>query len=884
MGTPIAGMIAASARWSWGLLRRRTWILVGMAASVALSVAFVSALGSFATSSQSSLTSRAARSVAIDWQVQVTPQGTPAAVSRALHQVPGVRTVLPVDYARISGLTGSVNSTTRTTGTATVVSLPSDYAATTPGEIRYLVGAHTGVLLQQQTAANLGAGPGSVITAETPTGPVPLVVGGVVDLPQADSFFQVVGAPAGAGATAPPDNVVIVPPATFARLTNGVTVVHQFHTVLDHAALPADPAAAADSVTRSANHLAVAVAGGALVGDNLAASLSAAREDAIYARLLFLLLGLPGLALALIVASLLVGLRADSRRRESALLLLRGADLRTVTGIAMGESLVVAVGGIGVGVLLGELCTHLVLSGVAVSASWLVAAGAIGLVLAVVTQSLPAVRAATRFAPESVAVAATRVPSTRQPWFLRMGLDFILLGAAALISALNARNGYRVVVVPEGVPVTAVNYGALLGPALAWPGLLLLAWRVTAMVAARRTGKRALRHDRGAAPELVAATVRRRRQIIARGATGLAAAIGLGVSTAIFTATYDQQSRLDVALTVGSDVSATALPGTVVGPGVARTIALAPSVTAVQPLVHRFAYVGPDLQDLFGIQPRTIGQAAALQNSFVPGSTIASTLGAMATTRDGVLLSAETIRDYQLHPGDTIRLRLPVGHAGYQPVPFHVVGTISEFPTAPKDSFIVANSAYVDAMTHSNAVSTFLVASSDPSKTAAGLRAALGRGWHVRDITSARGSVVTASGLAATDLSALARLELGFALAFAFACSGLALGLGIAERRRALIVLGALGATTRQRSRFLNAEGATLLTAGIVGGGVVGVALGYLLVAILTGIFDPPPDGLNIPAVFVSVLVGAVVVVGAGVVFVVGRTIGKASPSQLRDL
>ena len=29
---------------------------------------------------------------------------------------------------------------------------------------------------------------------------------------------------------------------------------------------------------------------------------------------------------------------------------------------------------------------------------------------------------------------------------------------------------------------------------------------------------------------------------------------------------------------------------------------------------------------------------------------------------------------------------------------------------------------------------------------------------------------------------------------------------------------------------------------------------------------------------------GAVVVVGAGVVFVVGRTIGKASPSQLRDL
>src|SRR6202035_4855070 len=100
--------------------------------------------------------------------------------------------------------------------------------------------ADSGVLLQQQTAANLGAGPGSVITVETPTGPVPLVVSGVVDLPQADSFFQVVGAPAGSGATAPPDNVVIVPPALFGPLTGGAQVVRQFHVILDHAQLPTD--------------------------------------------------------------------------------------------------------------------------------------------------------------------------------------------------------------------------------------------------------------------------------------------------------------------------------------------------------------------------------------------------------------------------------------------------------------------------------------------------------------------------------------------------------------------------------------------------------------------------------------------------------------------
>ena len=883
MAAQLGGMAAASIRWSLGLTRRRPWVLVGLSASVALSVAFVSALGSFAAASQSSLTSRATRSVAIDWQVQVTAQGSPSSVAHNLHAVHGVRAVLPVGYARIPGLIGTSGGTTRTTGAATVVSLPNDYTAKAPRQIRYLLGSHSGVLLQQQTAANLGAGPGSVITAQTPSGQVPLVVDGVVDLPQADSFFQVVGAPAGAGATAPPDNVVIVPAATFVVLTRGDAVVRQFHVLLDHSLLPPDPAAAADAVTISANHLAAAVAGGALVGDNLAASLSAARQDAIYARLLFLLLGLPGLALAVIVAALLVGLRSDSRRRETALLLLRGADPRAVVAIAAGEAVIVAGAGIGVGVLAGAACTHFLLSGTAVSVPWLVAGCAIGLVLATATQAIPAFRAATRSAPESVVVSATRIPTTRPPWFLRAGLDFVLLAAAGLVTALNARNGYHIVVVPEGVPVTAVNYGALLGPALAWPGLVLLAWRVTAVVAARRTGRRSSDNP-GRAPELVAATIRRRRQIIARGAAGLAAAIGLGVSTAIFTATYDQQSRIDVALTVGSDVSASPSPGVIAGPREARVIAAAPDVTAVQPLVHRFAYVGPDLQDLFGISPRSIARAAALQDSFFPGSTVAATMDAMARTTDGVLLAAETIRDYQLHVGDMIHLRLSVGPAGYQPVPFHVVGQISEFPTAPKDSFIVANASYLNAVTKSQGVSTFLVATSDPPKTASALRSTLGSTWHVQDIASARSSVTTASGLAATDLSSLARLELTFAMAFALACSGLALGIGIAERRRALLVLGVLGATARQRARFLNAEGATLLAGGIVGGAVVGLALGYLLVAILRGIFDPPPDGLNLAGGFVAILIVSVVAVGAAVLLVVGRVTARGSPSQLRDL
>ena len=135
-----------------------------------------------------------------------------------------------------------------------------------------------------------------------------LTVDGVVDLPSADSFFQVVGLAPGAGATAPPDNIVLVPEADFAATVGTTTVVRQLHVGFRHSALPSDPQTAAILVGNRKNHLQAVVAGGALIGDNLGTALTAAGEDARYADLLFLLLGLPGLALAAVVAGLVVAL------------------------------------------------------------------------------------------------------------------------------------------------------------------------------------------------------------------------------------------------------------------------------------------------------------------------------------------------------------------------------------------------------------------------------------------------------------------------------------------------------------------------------------------------------------------------------------------------
>lgn len=875
--------------WLKGLFGRRPLELVIAAVSIALTVAFVASMGAFVTQSRAALTVRAAASVPVDWQIQVSPQGRPADVILAARKVPQIQALEQVQFAKVDSLVSRGPQAQRKTGAAYVVGIPPGYADTFPGEIRHLLGSTKGPLLFQQTAANLAAAPGSKVQVETAGGGSQTVtIGGIVDLPFADSLFQVVGLAPGAGASAPPDNVLLVPTASFGSVIGRTPAVTQFHVGFDHTSLPADPQTAALTVQGRANHFQVAVAGGALVGDNLGTALVAAGEDASYANLLFLLLGLPGLALAVIVAGLVVTLRSERRRREIALLRLRGATTSQVARIVAGEALATAGLGAALGLPLAVVGVALALPvGTRLSVGWTFAAVLVGVGLAIITQGAPVLRLALGRDRTAVASEASRTIDTSSPWPLRLGLDILLLLGAGVAFAITARSGYRVVLAPEGIPQTQVNYAALLGPALAWPGLALLVWRLSAWAAGRSTGRLA-RARTGRAPELEAAAVRRRRRTIARGAAGLATAIGLAVSTAVFTATYQAQSRVDVALTVGSDVAVVEPPGANVGPSGSAGLKKVDGVSAVEALQHRFAYVGPDLQDVYGVQADTFARAAPLQDAFVPGSTIAKTLAALQHTPDGVLLSAETLHDYQLHPGDLIRLRLQTGsdHA-YRPVDFHVIGQVTEWPTAPKDSFIVANADYLAKTTGSDAVGTFLVSTARPAATAAALRLALtktGSTAQVLDIASGGAKVTSATGLAATDLSGLSRLELGFGVIFAIACSGLALLGGILERRRALVLLAALGANVRQRGRFLSAEARTMVVCGIAGGAVIGASIAYLLVKVLTGIFDPAPAVPTIPWLYLGALLLVVVLMTTAVVSVAGRLVSRAGPSELRDL
>ncbi|MCU1457788.1 MAG: transporter integral rane protein, partial [Actinomycetia bacterium] len=345
--------------WLRGLIRRPGRLVV-VTLGVALAVAMLATLGGFLGTSKATMTRRSVSSVAVDWQIQASTGVDPGAVARTVAADPRVRATQVVGFADSPGFTATSNGTTQSTGAGVVLGIPDAYRATFPAEIRTLVGPTRGVLVTQQTAANLHAAPGDTITiARAGLAPVTVKVDGIVDLPQANSLFQKVGAPPGAQPQAPPDNIVLLPDRVWHQAFDPVAMLRpdqvrtQIHARLDHH-LPTDPSAAFNTVSGQARNLEVKLAGSGLVGDNLAAALDAARGDALYSQALFLFLGLPGALLAGLVTATFAASGAPRRRADQALLRTRGATVRLITGLALLETAIVglAAGALGIGIAL----------------------------------------------------------------------------------------------------------------------------------------------------------------------------------------------------------------------------------------------------------------------------------------------------------------------------------------------------------------------------------------------------------------------------------------------------------------------------------------------------------------------------------------------------
>jgi putative ABC transport system permease protein len=837
------------------------------------------------------MTTRAIAGLPIDWQVQLDQGADAGAVAQALAATAPATAVETVEYARVEAFVADTGGTEQVTGPGQVVGIPDRYLAAFPGQLTPLVGRTDGPVLFSQTAANLHAGVGDSIVIRRPGLPdAGVEATGVAALPNVDSLFQAIGLTPGlAPPSSPPDNILIVPIATWHALFDAQRAVRpdsvrsQLHVRLDHRLLPGDPGAAYARVVAMANNLVARTAGSAVIGDNLAARLDGVRSDALYAGVTLLFLGAPGMLLAALLAGSIAAAGNARRRREQGLLRLRGAQSDQVLSRPAVEAAVAASAGGGAGVLLAlALSAFLGLElSTATTALWCGIGALAALALGLTVVLLPAerdLRAAT--------VAGLRAGSARagKPLWQRSGLDLALIALAVILFLRLRAAGYQIVLATEGVAQTSVNYESFVAPLALWAGSGLLWIRLSGLLLAsrRRTLGRLLAPLAGSLAGLVAASLSRQGRRLARGIGLLALATGFAVSTAIFNATYEAQARVDAELTNGADATVTGSAAAPAGVRLAAIRAVA-GVAAAAPMMHRFAYVGADLQDLFGIDAAELPGATTLADAYFANHDATATLGRLAATPDGVLVSDETVRDFQLVEGDRINLRLQsaLDHQ-YHVAPFRFVGTIREFPTAPRDSFLVANAGYVAGVTHDPSQEVVLVRAAEPAATVARLREALRADSTLRVTGLDAALSLISSSLTAVSLSGLTRIELGFAVLLMAAGTAIVIGLGFAERQRTYDILAALGANAGQIGSFLRSEALLITVPGLLCGLTTGLAVAESLVAMLDGVFDPPPDGIVVPFGYLAALLAAAAASSIALVVVFERLHRRADPARLR--
>ncbi len=850
--------------WFLGLLSNRRASIIPAALGVALAVCLLALLGVFIRQSAANMTERAVLGISPDWQVQMVGTTDTGPAEAAAKSIDGFYGLAIVDYADVISLTATKDGTTQTTGAAKVLGLSDNYVAAFPRQMRLLSGSLSGVMLSQQTAANLHVVPGDTVTiARLSQAPFDVKIDGVVELPNADQLFQIVSATPQAARTAPPDNVILLPQGQWraafqSQLENlPQTAQRQLQVSLDHRVLPGSPTDAFVAAQEMANNLSAKLAGSGVIVNNLAARLDGVRQDSLFARVLFLFLGMPGAIIAILLTVMIVLSTADRRRREIALLQVRGAQpwqVMKTTGI---EALIVGIAGAVLGLVAALMLAPIFVKGLLTSDDliWFAGAGLLGMLASLAVFLVPSWFALRQTALENA--TQTRLVVEARPAWQKLWLDVLAIAAALLIFWQVSATGYQVVAAPEGVATATVDYKAYAAPALLWIGCGLLLMRLFSLFLVRGAIflKTALAPWAKDFAKPVSTSMSREAGRITKGVVIVALAVSFATSTAIFNTTYEHQASVDATLTNGADVTVT---GTIDNPAspALDSVRRMNGVAAAEPMQHRYAYVGNDLQDLYGIDPTSIAKATSMSDAYFGNADAKATLASLQATPDGVLVSDETVGDFQLKEGDTINLRLQFAsdHA-YHVVPFKFVGIAREFPTAPKDSFLIANAKYVASATGISTSEIVLIkASIEPAALAENLKLTLvnQKGLAVSDMGQAVHRI--GSSLVAVDLRSITALELAFAIPLVAGAIGLIFALGLAERRRSFAILRALGASSQHLGAFLWSEALVVYAFGTVAGLALGWAIAWMLTKLMTQVFDPPPDTLYVPWVYLIVL------------------------------
>ncbi|MGB2875489.1 MAG: ABC transporter permease [Gaiellaceae bacterium] len=890
--------------WLLGQSMRRAPRRVALGAlGVAFPVAMLAATFLFVDQAVNSMTRVALQPVQLEQRGLATSLNVDmTALTRQLAAVPGVTHV-----DRFAAADVVVRTPAEPGGaTARLFAVDRAYLDHHPW-VRLAGGAFGSGALLDQTLRDYSPGFGRArrVTIDLPgrgRAPLTLPATGTVDLRDALSTWFAIPTGEVQGDIALVPRAIVIPFARFQRtllpalraklgpttpvLNPGLTdlppVSLEAHIAVDHGAYPSDPGSAA-AWSDGLRHLLERqpAPGSVVVADNAAEPLLEASNDATNARILFLLLGIPGALVAAALGLAAQSALAEAQRREDALLRLRGATEGQLTRLAAAQAGAAGIVGAAFGLVIGlaalsAVTGKLAWHGVSGSNLALAAGGAVGIGVATTAIRLLLLVRASRRSP----VAAERRVLERgwNPLWRRAYLDVVAIGAGLAILLVNFASGGLKPnpIAPSQGSTLSLSFYVLLAPIVLWIGLTLLA--VRGLLAWSRRWTRPA--DEQQLPSWRGAGLRWLGRRPAR--TGVALLLGtmavaFGTEVLSFVATYGSAKKADAAAAFGSDLRLTPGDPLYTLPPLGRDVA---GVTPIREVPVR---LGSDRKTVLAIDLASYPKTATSAPSIISGQGIS----ALRRDRAAVLVAQEIATDLAVRPGDNLPTTLfPDDQDKSRNVNLHVAGVFRSFPPSNPFAELVTSTAALPY--YLVPPPDFYLARDAPGRpgasVAAGLRSLPGMHKRFAVTTLAQQRSLGPRSLTALNLAGLKRIEaIGAALIAAIGVAVLGAFL-VFERRREFAVLQAVGADTSQVLTGPAQEGLVAVVGSILIGLPLGLVLAVLVVRVLGLFFTLPPPLLSVPAgalaAFIMLMAISSAVALAGALRRVNRV---GAPAALRE-
>jgi len=857
---------------------------------LALAVGLFATILFFVDASSRRMTTLALAPVQLDMVGHgTTPDLDPSTVAAALSKLDGITAAEPIISADFASATK--NGATSGSPAGRVFGIQPSYLKTfdllavSQGKFDL-----AGALISEPMAIaqKLAVGDKFTLTFKGVEKPIELTISGILDTTHADALF----AANEAENTVVADLVFVdigwfnanlsaalraLPPRT---LTTGTTstqvfaVDPQVHLRVSRDWLSPDPTKANTQVIALRRTVERQFTGQLRVSNNLESAFKSAGSDVLSAKILLIFLGLPGVALAAYLSKFAAELFAEAQRREFGLLRTRGATPKQITAIVAATSILLAIGGSALGVVLGlgGVALSLGVSALApenlpqLATSALVAFGA-GLLLTFAAAFIPAMSAMQR------EITQERRQMRRiegNAFWKRAYLDVIFLLAALVIWYVNnANGGFK----PRAVETTAVelSFFIFLIPFFLWLGVTLLMLRLVDGGLKRSSGRLSsmFRVGMGDLGEVAARNIARRSNRISGSVAVIALTLSFGVSLLIFGQTYATEKRLDSQYVVGSDLRLTPALTTPQTADFAKQLANS-KVAAVTGITRDTqALIGAEKQVVYGIDVAEFRKVAYSPDAFFETSAKA-TFDALANTPNGVIISRELADKFNTLLNDPVLMqlynRITLQYSNIQAV---AVGFFTQLSTSSQDSDFILNRDFMVKSSGYAFMDFFLAKTIDGTATSIDAARKVYTAQfsktlpiRVQDLNTVINA--DAKSLTALNLNGLQTTEIVYTL--------LVISLGLAvfllamvnERRREFGAMRALGTALWQLRQFIFAEAATIGVLSLVIGLALGIVLAQLLVLLLRIVFTVPTSSPvfavgELTGLFAAVIVGMVV-------------------------